>query len=170
MPGTNRQENDIEHSYHLALMAWYLIDSRKLDLDLDKVIKYALAHDLVEIHAGDTYIWSTDEEHLRSKPEREAAAAEKLKLDLGEFPELHATIAEYERRDNPESRFVYALDKILPILLIREEGGSAWKRDGVTIERILENKSPKVALAPEVEPYFHALVELIRKEGLAAES
>lgn len=169
MPGTERRENDMEHSYHLALMAWYLVDSRKLDLDLSLVLRYALAHDLVEIHAGDTYVWSKDASHHASKHEREAAAAKQLQAAYPEFPDLHAAIGEYEKRESRESRFVYALDKLMPMLVIRESGGDLWKKEGVTSDMQRARKAPQVALSPEVEPYFNELVELIRKEGLTAE-
>lgn len=169
MPGTDRMENDMEHSYHLALMAWYLVNSQKLDLDLSLVLKYALAHDLVEIHAGDTYVWDKDEERHASKQEREAAAAQRLREEFLEFPDLHAAIDEYEKRENRESRFVYALDKMVPMILIREEGGSLWKKVGVTSEMQRARKAPMVALSPEVEPYFNELVERIRKEKLTAD-
>lgn len=169
MPETERLENDIEHSYHLALMAWYLIDSQKLDLDLSLVIKYALAHDLVEIHAGDTYVWDKDEEQHSSKREREAAAARRLQGEFPEFQELHAVIDEYERCGNRESRFVYALDKIVPMLLIQEDGGRLWRKMEVTLDMILKKKKPQVALSPEIEPYFNELVELIRKEKVTHE-
>lgn len=56
--GGDRLENDVEHSYRLAMLAWYIISSNKLSLDLDLVIKYALVHDLVEVYAGDTYIYT----------------------------------------------------------------------------------------------------------------
>lgn len=169
MPGTDRYENDMEHSYHLALMAWYLIDSQKLDLDLDLVLKYALVHDLVEIYAGDTYIYSTDKEYVASKKEREHEAALRFANEFPEFTGLYPAVEEYEKRENRESRFVYALDKLLPCILIREGGGKEWKKRKVTLDTILEHKTAKIALSPEVEPYFSELIELIRKEKITAE-
>ncbi|HEY0010833.1 MAG TPA: HD domain-containing protein [Candidatus Paceibacterota bacterium] len=163
-PGSERHENDVEHSYHLALMAWYLINSQKLDLDLGTVLKYALAHDLIEVHAGDTFIYSTDKELLRSKPEREAKAADILKGSFPEFPAVHEAIQDYVLRESREARFVYALDKVLPCLLIREDGFRTWDEHGTTLDMIVGNKGPKVALSPEVEPYFHELIRIIREE------
>jgi putative hydrolases of HD superfamily len=170
MPGTERLENDMEHSYHLALMAWYLIDSQKLDLDIGLTIKYALAHDLVEIYAGDTWVWSKDTEEHASKRERETEAAKRLQENFSEFPDLHAIISEYEKHESREAKFVYALDKTVACILIREEGGSHWRTHHVTLDMIAEKKSPQVALSPEVEPYFNELIELIRKENITAEN
>lgn len=88
----DRWENDMEHSYHLAMLAWYIIDSQKLSLDREKVFCYALAHDLVEVYAGDTYLYSEDKELLASKPERERLAAERLMVEFPEVPEIHRAI------------------------------------------------------------------------------
>jgi putative hydrolase of HD superfamily len=166
--GTTRRENDMEHSYHLSMMAWYLIDSNKLSLDLSKVLRYSLAHDLVEVYAGDTYFYSLDQELLASKDAREAEAAERLEKEFPEFPELHDALQAYVRRDSPESRFVYALDKIMPLLRNIEDGGRQWREKGVTLEMLIEKKTDKVALSPEVQPYYDELVALIRKEELMA--
>jgi putative hydrolases of HD superfamily len=168
IPGTARLENDVEHSYHLTFIAWYLIASEKLNLDVPLVLKYALAHDLVEVHAGDTYIYSDDSEHLASKHEREAAAARKLAEDFPEFGELHALIREYEERKTPEARFVYALDKVVPLLIIRDGNGQAWRDNKVTLEMLIDHKAEKVAVSPEVAPYFDELIVIIREEKLTA--
>jgi putative hydrolase of HD superfamily len=169
MPGTTRLENDMEHSYHLALMAWYLIDSRKLDLDLSLVLKYALAHDLVELHAGDTYVWDKDETQHSTKREREALAAQRLQEEFPEFPDLHTAIEAYEKCESRESRFVYALDKIVPMILIQEDGGSLWKKMDVRLEMIIKKKTPQVGLSPEAEPYFNELIAIIREGKFTAE-
>lgn len=110
--GTSRFENDTEHSYDLAMLAWYIVSSAKMPLDHDKVIRYALVHDFLEVYAGDTYIYSKDAAHLASKHDRETMAIVKLRETLTEFPDLHQTINAYEARQDAESRFVYALDKI----------------------------------------------------------
>lgn len=168
MLGAKRYENDVEHSYQLALTAWYLLATRNLDLDIQKVLTYALAHDLVEVYAGDTYIYSKDETLIAGKKEREAAAAKRLAQEFAEFSQLHEAIADYERREDRESRFVYALDKVLPLIQIREDGGRAWKEGGVTLDMLIAHKTPKVALSPEVEPYFNELVALLREEKITA--
>jgi putative hydrolase of HD superfamily len=160
----NRRENDVEHSYDLAMLAWYLASSRKLDLDIDLLLKYALLHDLVEVYAGDTPIYSKDAGHLESKSQREKDAAERLRTELPEFDELHALIERYERREDKESRFIYALDKIEPMLAIYDDGGRSWQTDGVTLAMLIEHKKDKVAVSPEVEGYFNELIELMRKE------
>lgn len=162
VPGTSKRENDAEHSFRLALTAWYLISSHKLNLDRNKALQLALAHDLVETYAGDTYIYSKDQAHLDSKKEREKEAAERLAKEFPEFTDMHSSIQDYESRQTPEARFVYALDKILPIVTNMEDGGVEWREDSITIQMLVENKTPKVALSPEIEPYFNELVALMR--------
>lgn len=164
VPGSERWENDVEHSYSLAMLAWYIVESRKLKLDRDKVFCYALAHDLVEVYAGDTYLYSEDKELLASKPERERLAAERLVSEFPEVPEMHAAIIGYITKEDPESRFVYALDKIEPIIKLYFDGGRTWKEMSVTLEMVYENKKDKVALSPEIQAYFDEFMELLRKE------
>lgn len=160
----DRWENDMEHSYHLAMLAWYIIDSQKLSLDREKVFCYALAHDLVEVYAGDTYLYSEDKGFLASKPERERLAAERLMTEFPEVPEMHVAIRGYVEKNDPESRFVYALDKIEPLVKLYLDGGRTWKEKGVTLEMAYESKKDKVALSPEIKAYFEEFMELLRKE------
>ncbi|PIP73288.1 MAG: phosphohydrolase [Candidatus Lloydbacteria bacterium CG22_combo_CG10-13_8_21_14_all_47_15] len=162
--GEDRWENDVEHSYQLAMLAWYLCEAGDLPLDSDIVLKYALVHDLVEVYAGDTYIYS-DPEELQSKPERERIAAARLKEELPEFGELHRLIEEYEERHNEESRFVYALDKLHPVLNIYLNDGRTWKEKNITFDMMLAQKRDKIAMSPEVAVYFDAILEILEKEG-----
>lgn len=162
--GEERWENDTEHSYHLAMLAWYIIDNYQLNLNKELAIKYALAHDLVEAYAGDTYIFSDDNKHKESKQQREEEAAKILTTEFPEFPEIHNLIREYEKKENKESRFITALDKLEPMLSIFLDNGKTWKEKGITLEMIIENKKEKMALSPEIEACFYEFVEILRKE------
>lgn len=152
-------ENDTEHSYNLALTAWFLAPHFP-ELDRDLIIRLALVHDLVELHAGDTYIYGSAEE-LATKAEREAAALKQLAKDWPDFPEVTQLIHDYEKRDLPEAKFVYALDKIMPIMLIYIHEGYTWKQKNITADMLYEAKHQKVALSPEIKPYFDELYELL---------
>jgi len=160
--GSERWENDTEHSFHLAMMAWYILDTHQYGLDREKVLRYALAHDLIEVYSGDTYIFSEDKAFLASKGEREERAAERLKKELPEMPDMHESIRAYMAHDDRESRFVYALDKIEPILKMYLDNGRTWREKQVTLEMIYEDKKNKVALSPEIQPYFDELMQLLR--------
>lgn len=161
--GTDRMENDTEHSYNLAMLAWYIVDAESLDLDRNLVIRYALAHDLAEVYAGDTYIYSSDAKHLASKVERERAALERLSGEFPDFPDLHELTHRYELREDRESRFVYALDKIQPVLHAVIDDGRIWKEKGITIAMLHEYKKEKVALSPEIQPYFDELITFLKE-------
>lgn len=159
---SERFENDLEHQYQLALVAWYLIKSEKLKLNLRKTIQYALAHDIVEIYAGDT--WVFDDEHRKTKVERELAAVERIQKEFPEFSNLGQIIKKYEARQDKESRFIYALDKLVPILNIYLDGGRNWKRQKVSLQKITTKKLPMVTSSPIVRKYFDQIVRRLRKE------
>lgn len=127
------------------------------------VIKYALVHDLVEIYAGDTFIYSTDEALLNSQTKREQAAAARLTEEFPEFADLHLLIARYERRADKESKFVYALDKVLPVLNIYLDNGRTWKKKGITLQMLVDAKQSKAAVSSAVAGYFRELVTLLKE-------
>ncbi|MDB5237439.1 MAG: metal dependent phosphohydrolase, putative hydrolase of superfamily, partial [Parcubacteria group bacterium] len=115
-----------------------------------------------EVYAGDTYIYGNAEE-LASKHEREAAAAQRLAEEFPDFPDLHELIETYEKREDAESRFIYALDKLQPVLHIYLDDGATWKETGVTLAMAIENKTPKIAVSPEIAAYFDELLVLLRE-------
>lgn len=107
------KENDVEHSYQLAMMGWYIAQTENLDMNMDRIIRYALVHDLVEVHAGDTLPFTRGQDGDVLKQANEAAALERIKREFHEFPELTQWIELYEHKRDEESRFVYALDKMI---------------------------------------------------------
>ncbi len=158
-PKSHRWENDTEHSYNLAMTGWYLCGHFP-HLNRDKVVRYALVHDLVEIHAGDTYIYG-DQASLDSKQQREAAALKQLESEWTDFPDMTKSIHAYEQRQDEEAKFVYALDKIMPIMLIYLGDGYTWKQEDVALQRLHEAKRNKVALSDEINTYYRELYELL---------
>ena len=115
------------------------------------MIRYALVHDFVEIHAGDIQAIGRTEAQAEAKAAREHAALERIKHEWPDFHELGATIQEYEERDNPESKFVYALDKLMPMLLNLLSKGKTWKKYDFSSEVVLAAKDEKVVVSPEVQ-------------------
>ncbi len=158
-PGSQQAENDVEHSYTLAMTAWFLA-SFFPGLNRDKVIRLAMAHDIVEVHAGDTYIYA-DEAMLETKPAREAAAFKQLQADWPDFPDMLQAIEDYEQRDCEEAKFVYALDKIMPIMLIYLAEGYTWQKEGISHAQLHQAKHRKVASSPEINDYYQQLHELL---------
>lgn len=155
----DRRENDVEHSYNLVMASWYL--SQYYDhLDTNLCIRYALAHDLVEVYAGDTFAY--DKSGRNTKEDREMEAKTKLRGEWGDFDEMLEAIHAYEAKQDLESRFVYALDKLMPIILGYLSKGKSWHYFGVTLEHVMQYKGPKIAISPEIKPLYDELVKLLK--------
>lgn len=152
-------ENDTEHSYNLAMTSWYLA-AWFPELDKNLLIQYGMVHDLVEIYAGDTFSYGSAED-LASKEHREAEALKRLEIEWRDFPDMISSIEAYETKKTPEAKFVYALDKLMPIMLIYLHEGYSWQKHGVTAAMLYENKITKVSLSPEILPYFEQLHKLL---------
>lgn len=156
-----QMENDTEHSYDLAMTAWYLTKWYP-HLDKNKIIKYALVHDFVEVHAGDTFTYGS-EESLASKDKREADALRKLQKEWSDFDELTDEIVRYESLADEEAKFVYALDKIMPVMMIFIHDGYSWKEHKITAKMLYDKKKNQVVQSPEIYPYFIELHDLLLK-------
>jgi putative hydrolase of HD superfamily len=158
--GKSELESDTEHSFNLAMTAWFIAEYFP-ELDKGKVIQLALVHDLVEVHAGDTFAFA-EQAQLDSKAEREAAAQKQLTTEWPDFKGMHKAIAEYETRHTPEARFVYAMDKIMPVLTIYLNEGLTWHEKQISLERLHKEKMAKMTAFPEVLVYWEELYELLR--------
>ena len=114
---SSRKENDAEHSWHLAMMAIFLSEYAKEEVDVLHVISMVLIHDLVEIDAGDTYAYDT--EGNKSKRAREEKAAERIFNILPEdqAKKVRDLWEEFEANETPEANFANALDRVQPIML-----------------------------------------------------
>jgi putative hydrolases of HD superfamily len=161
IPGIEQRENDIEHSYVLAMMGWFLAPFFP-HLDRDKIIRMSLVHDLAEIHAGDTFVFG-HQDHLSSKEQREADALTRLAADWPDFPEMVELQQHYEKHDDEEAKFVYALDKIMPIIISIIGGGRDFQDYNITLENMHENKRDKVIVSPEVNEYYYELLDVLRQ-------
>lgn len=157
-----RNENDVEHSYFLAMGVWFLAPHFP-ELNADKMLLLALAHDLVEVHSGDTFVYG-DQKHIDSKPEREQAALEKLEQEWADFPEMTAAIREYAERQTPEAQFVYALDKLLPPMINYLAGGKVWQEHGVTLEMFRAEKEKKIPADSPVYPYYQEILAFLKSQ------
>ena len=154
-PHNKRFENDTEHSYQLAMAAWFLIEQDELNLNTDLWLMYALAHDLVEVYAGDTY--SFDKEKVASQQQREKEALRKIQKRFPFFKTLIKIIKKYEDKKDEESKFIYALDKILPMIQNYLEKGKLQRSKKVSMEDFLQTKDKKVALSPDIEKYYREI-------------
>ncbi|MDB5260354.1 MAG: metal dependent phosphohydrolase, putative hydrolase of superfamily [Candidatus Nomurabacteria bacterium] len=160
----DRYENDVEHSYQLAMLAWFLADTQSLNLNKGLLIKYALVHDLVEVYAGDTFIYSKDQSAHDSKHDREEAARIKISEELSNFRDLNSIIVNYEKREDEESKFIYVLDKLYPVIQIYLDSGRTWKEKNITLEMVFDKKEEKLKLSLDLLPIWNELKEILIKE------
>jgi len=163
--GEERHENDAEHTFQVAMSAWYLARVLKVELDMGKVLKYALAHDLVEVYAGDVPAYSKDMEAKARKSAAEHEAAERIRREFPEFTDLHDAIAAYETRDDVESRFVYAVDKLDPLVNDYLDGGRVIKERDLTIQDIIDYNLPRVSRSLDVMPVYEEIMELYKAKS-----
>ncbi len=136
LSGHGRAENDAEHAWHMAVMAWLLREYANEEVDLAKVMMMCLIHDIVEIDAGDTYAY--DPEAQKTQQAREDAAKERIYslLPADQKAELIALFDEFENWSSPEARFAHALDNLQPLMLNGSNDGADWKAHGVTARQV----------------------------------
>jgi putative hydrolase of HD superfamily len=134
----SRRENTAEHSWHLALMALVLAPYSDEPVDIARVIELVLVHDIVEIDAGDTFVYDTGA--AAQKEELEQRAADRLFAIVpgDDGLRLRARWDEYEARATPEARFAHSIDRLSPLLLNHANHGELWKEYGITIDRVFE--------------------------------
>ncbi|MCI5640435.1 MAG: HD domain-containing protein [Lachnospiraceae bacterium] len=159
LSGHGRNENDAEHAWHMAIMAYLLREYANEPVDIAKVMLMCLIHDIVEIDAGDTYAY--DAENLKTQKAREDAAKERIFSLLPEEQkeELIALFDEFEAFETPESKYAHAMDNLQPILLNNSNGGADWKEHQVTAEQVYGRQS-KTKLGSE--RLFEVVDQVIR--------
>lgn len=149
LSGHGRQENDAEHAWHMAIMAYLLREYSNEEVDIGKVMLMCLIHDIVEIDAGDTYAY--DEVNLRTQKEREDAAKERIfsLLPQDQKEELIALFDEFEAYETAESKFAHAMDNLQPLILNNSNGGGDWREHGVSAKQVYGRQS-KTKLGSEI--------------------
>jgi putative hydrolase of HD superfamily len=160
----SRRENSAEHSWHLATMATVLTEYAKEPVDVLRVLKMLLVHDIVEVDAGDTFAYDTA--GYTDKDEREQKAAERI---FGLLPdeqgrELRALWEEFEARGTAESKYANALDRLQPLLHNSRTQGGTWRIHNVTKDKVIKRMEPIKIGMPEIYP----MVEKIIEEACAA--
>ena len=136
LSGHGRRENDSEHAWHMAIMAYLLRDYSNEPVDIAKVMLMCLIHDIVEIDAGDTYAY--DAEGLKTQKAREDAAKERIfsLLPEDQKEELIALFDEFEDFSTAESKFAHAMDNLQPLLLNNSNHGGDWKEHHVHASQV----------------------------------
>ena len=141
LSGHGRRENDAEHSWHMAVMAYLLKEHANEQVDISRVMLMCLIHDIVEIDAGDTYAYDTDSQ--KSQKEREDRAKERIfsLLPEDQKAELVSLFDEFEANETPEAKFAHAMDNLQPLMLNDSNGGADWRDHGVAAEQVYKRHS-----------------------------
>jgi putative hydrolase of HD superfamily len=170
LSGHGRNENDAEHAWHMAIMAYLLKEYSNEPVDIGKVMLMCLIHDIVEIDAGDTYAY--DAENLKTQKAREDAAKERIFSILPEEQkeELIKLFDEFEAFETAESKFAHAMDNLQPLILNNSNGGGDWREHGVTARQVYGRQS-KTKLGSErlYEVTDKLIQENINKGNIKAE-
>ncbi len=166
----DRHENDAEHSWHLALMAIVLSEHAVPKVDVLRVVKMLLIHDLVEIDAGDTFAY--DQAAVLTQRGREEKAAERifglLPSDMAE--EMRELWDEFERLETPDARFAKSLDHMGGVLPSCRHQGGCWREAGVTVERVKALNGAIAAGSPSLWEYAEGLIDEAHKKGFIGSS
>ena len=165
LSGHGRNENDAEHAWHMAVMAYLLKEYSNEEIDIARVMIMCLIHDVVEIDAGDTYAY--DEAGKATQKEREDAAKERIfsllpKDQKKEFTEI---FDEFEANETAEARFARAMDNFQPLILNHSNGGSDWREHGVTAEQVYGRQSNTKSGSEELYRVTDSIIKEHIKSG-----
>ncbi|MFD2742103.1 MULTISPECIES: HD domain-containing protein [Sphingobacterium] len=162
---SDRCENSAEHSWHLAVMAIVLAEHANEPINILKVIKMVLVHDVVEIDAGDTFIYDTEKNHENTEEERLGAQRIFGLLPENTAAELLEIWEEFEAGKTPEAKFARAMDRLEPLLQNSSNNGGTWKEPGVHYDKVFAKKSVIKEGAKTLWTYAKTLIEDGVKKG-----
>lgn len=162
LSGHGRNENDAEHAWHMAIMAYLLKEYANEEVDISKVMLMCLIHDVVEIDAGDTYAY--DEVNLKTQKEREDKAKERIFSMLPDDQKdiLISLFDEFEEGKSPEAKFAKAMDNLQPLLLNNSNNGGDWREHGVNKTQVY-GRQGKTAEGSEI---LFNLTDILIKENI----
>ncbi|MGZ2369492.1 HD domain-containing protein [Ancylomarina sp. YFZ004] len=163
---SDRHENDAEHSWHLAMMAIVLSEYSDAKIDLQKVMKMVLIHDIVEIDAGDTFLYDQNKNHENTEEELKSA-----KRIFGILPEKQAAEfieiwTEFEDGISNEAKFAKSMDRLEPLLQNKSNNGGTWKEFGVKYQTVYEKKKVIKKGSAELWKYAEKLIEDSVEKGI----
>ena len=162
----SRQETDAEHSWHFAVMALTLFEYSGLHgVNIDRVVRMALLHDLIEIYAGDTFAY--DVKANEDKQERELMAADRLfsLLPLEQGEEYRALWLEFDEMLTPDAMYAAAIDRLQPFLSNHMTDGHTWVKHGVSLEQVLKRMAPVKTALPALWEFIEIVIEESCEKG-----
>ena len=163
---SDRPENDAEHSWHLAMMAIVLAGHANEPIDLEKVMKMVLIHDIVEIDSGDVFAYDTTKSHDNFDEELKAA-----RRIFGILPEEQAEEfinlwIEFEEMKTPESKFARSLDRLEPLLQNASNNGGTWREFDVKYDKVIEKKKAIKDGSEELWKFAENLIDESVEKGI----
>ena len=163
---SNRPENDAEHSWHLAMMAIVLAGHANEPIDLEKVMKMVLIHDIVEIDSGDVFVYDMTKSHDNFDEELKAA-----RRIFGILPEEQAEEfinlwIEFEEMKTPESKFARSLDRLEPLLQNASNNGGTWREFDVKYDQVMEKKQVIKDGSEELWKFAENLIDESVEKGI----
>ncbi|TWJ02254.1 putative hydrolase of HD superfamily [Mucilaginibacter frigoritolerans] len=163
---SERNENDAEHSWHLAIMAIILAEYANEPVDILKVVKMLLIHDVVEIDAGDIFLYDTAVNHTNTEAELKATQRIFGLLPDEQAADLIAVWEEFESGKTMEAKFARAMDRLEPLLQNISNRGGTWKEFGVSYEKVLEKKSVIQKGSDQLWEFARELINESVKNGI----
>lgn len=142
--GLERYENPAEHSWQIALLAWSLAPFAEAPVDINRVVKLLLVHDIGEIDTGDTMAFVV--EGIAERKQAERVAVERIfgLLPEAERDEMLALWQEFEEESTPEARLAHAADRAMPVLLNLANNGQSWRENSITYDRVIARVGPQI--------------------------
>ena len=161
----SRKENDAEHSWHLAVAAVLLAEHAAEPVDVARVVKMVLIHDLVEIDAGDVSVY--DRAARQAQKAKEQAAADRIYalLPADQAGELRSLWEEFEAGQTPEAKFAGALDRLLPIQLNAYTNGRSWRERGITADRVRQHNAHIAGGSPAIWEFVQDIIRHAVEKG-----
>lgn len=161
----DRTENDAEHSWHLAILAFMLAEYSNKPVNVSKVMKMVLIHDVVEIDAGDTYCYDT--EGYKTKADREEKAAQRIfgLLPDDQKEEMYSLWREFEDSETDDARFAALLDRLQPLLLNYTKGGISWQQHGIAKEQVMKRNEAYFDVSDDIAELIKSMIDDAQEKG-----
>lgn len=165
LSGRGRRENDAEHAWHMAVMAYILREYSNRNIDIARTMIMCLVHDIVEIDAGDTYAY--DDEGKKTQKELEEKAKDRIFSILpdDQADEMKAIFEEFEKNETAEAQFAHAMDNIQPILLNNSNGGADWKEHKVRAAQVMKRQEKTKPGSEEIFSLAEKIIKMNVKKG-----
>ena len=161
LTGQERSESNIDHSYAVAMLCWFIFDKYSVKLSLEKILIYALIHDLPEVYAGDVHTFA-DQQAREQKIVREHQATNRLVKEFKDFPSLADALKHYEAQADDEARFVWTVDKMQALILGAQDEWRPYREGNINYKRFAEKYSEIIAKgSPYAKEIFTALLDYV---------